>query len=942
VINAQSVINKTESVFDFIVDHHTDLLAITETWLSTDTEPFVHANILPQGYKMITKNREGRGGGVGLIYRASLACLARPSDARASFEHLEVNCSLPRGQVLLVTLYRPPPSPANRLTFAQFKEEFADYITDIICDSRNLLLVGDFNVHWNNENDPNARWLRDLAAAHGLEQHLHSPTHASGNTIDLVFTRTSDDILQESDVGTLISDHMAIHLVLKQRKPPPVRKTISFRKVKTIDQERVKAELATTQLAAPDAVPPERVREILHTTLAQLLDKHAPERSATITIRPTAAWMNQTITEGKRKRRQLERQWRRTGSIVHRAAFTEQRNLVSNLLRVAKEQHYHKEILDCSGNQKKLFGIIENLLQPNSRDDQSPAAASPDEFNAFFMEKVDVIHQSLTSRPPQTEPPDNQTTTPHSLTAFTDITSDDVIRAIMKSPTKSSEHDPWPTWMLKHHVNSLAPAIAIIFNHSLHNAIFPHEWKLAIVRPYLKKPTLDPAVLKNYRPVSNLSFLSKVLERLVCEQLHAYLQEHNMLPHYQSAYRKHHSVETALLRVQNDILESLDRQHGVVLILLDLSAAFDTVSHHLLIERLRHQFGFRDTALQWLQSYLAERRQAVRIGDNVSGVVNVKHGVPQGSVLGPVLFTIYTSPLASIIARHALNAHMYADDTQLYLSFKPGSPSSFDEAADRIKECVSDITVWMAANTLKLNQDKTEVMYITSPRARHHLANVTFSIDSHEITPCDKVRNLGCIMNSSSTMREHINAVCKSAFFHLRNIARIRQMLTDEAAATLVHAFITSRLDSCNVLLVGSPKTLLDKLQRVQNAAARVLCRKTKRDSISALLKELHWLPIPQRCNYKLLTITHKCIHGNAPAYLNELVSPYHPTRRLRSSDQYLLTEKRSHTKSFGDHAFSVAAPRTWNALPQHLRATTDYNTFKRDLKTHLFKTAFS
>jgi hypothetical protein len=187
-----------------------------------------------------------------------------------------------------------------------------------------------------------------------------------------------------------------------------------------------------------------------------------------------------------------------------------------------------------------------------------------------------------------------------------------------------------------------------------------------------QKTALDPTVLKNFRPVSNLSFLSKVLERLVCEQLNAYLHQYDMLPHYQSAYRKHHSVETALLKVQNDVLMSLDNQHGVVLVLLDLSAAFDTVSHHLLIERLQHQFGIQQAALQWLRSYLEGRKQAVRLSERLSAPIDVKHGVPQGSVLGPILFTLYTSPLASIIARHALNAHMYADDTQLYVPLIQG------------------------------------------------------------------------------------------------------------------------------------------------------------------------------------------------------------------------------------------------------------------------------
>ena len=185
------------------------------------------------------------------------------------------------------------------------------------------------------------------------------------------------------------------------------------------------------------------------------------------------------------------------------------------------------------------------------------------------------------------------------------------------------------------------------------------------------------------------------------------------------------------------------------------------------------------------------------------------------------------------------------------------------------------------------------------------------------------------MMNSLCTMNDNVNAICRSAFYHLKNIAAIRPMLTEEAAAKLIHAFVTSRLDSFNSLLTGSSEQVIHKLQRVQNAAARLLKCKSKCDSISAMLKELHWLPVRQRCTFKLLTLIHKCVHGRGPGNLTDIISLHQPSRSLRSANQKLLFQPCAKMKTYGDRAFSVAGPQHWNSLPPELCAIENYDTFK-------------
>jgi hypothetical protein len=491
--------------------------------------------------------------------------------------------------------------------------------------------------------------------------------------------------------------------------------------------------------------------------------------------------------------------------------------------------------------------------------------------------------------------------------------------------------------MVKTHLETLLPLLTAIVNQSLDVGVFPSEWKQSLVTPLLKKPSLDPLVLSNYRPVSNLTFVSKVVERVVSKQLMIHLHHHDLYPKFQSAYRQNHSVETALLRVHNDILQALDKQQGVILVLLDLSAAFDTISHDILLLRLQKRFGFSGKVLQWITSYLENRSQSVVFNANTSTSLAVPFGVPQGSVLGPIFFSLYTSPICDIVERHGLHFHLYADDTQIYLSFSFKTSPSINEAMTSAELCVAEVDKWMVANKLKLNGDKTELIVLRSPRLRSKTEIPPIQINGCSILPSHVVRNLGSWFDEATTMNEQVKAICKTCYYHLHNIAAMRDMLTRKATEKLMHAFITSRLDNCNSLLINVPSSAIQKLQRVQNTAARIVMRRNKRDSISDILKQLHWLPVKQRIIFKTMCLTHQCVYGSAPEYLKDLVRPYVPSRQLRSVGQQLLFQPSANTKLFGDRCFTVAAPNLWNGLPQDLRLCDNYDVFKKRLKTHLF-----
>uniref|UniRef100_A0A8C6MFG0 Reverse transcriptase domain-containing protein n=1 Tax=Nothobranchius furzeri TaxID=105023 RepID=A0A8C6MFG0_NOTFU len=441
----------------------------------------------------------------------------------------------------------------------------------------------------------------------------------------------------------------------------------------------------------------------------------------------------------------------------------------------------------------------------------------------------------------------------------------------------------------------------------------------------------------NYSSLSNLPFLSKVLEKIVAIQVCEHLNTNDLFEEFQSGFREYHSTETALVRVTNDILMASDKNLVSVLVLLDLSAAFDTVDHNVLLERLEHVVGIKGTALGWFKSYLSDRFHFVNVHDKSSSYSRVTCGVPQGSVLGPILFTIYMLPIGKIIRQHGINFHCYADDTQLYLSINPDEPNRLG----RLQACLEDIKNWMTLNFLLLNQDKTEVLIFGPEIQKRKLLSQSPDLNGITLISENKARNLGVIFDQDMSFKSQVKQVCRISFFHLRNIAKIRSILSRSDAEKLVHAFITSRLYYCNSLLSGSPQNVVKSLQLVQNAAARVLMRIKKRDHISPVLASLHWLPVKFRIDFKILLLTYKALNNQAPSYIIDLIVSYVPNRALHSQATGLLVVPRISKNRMGGRSFSYQAPLLWKQLPALAHEADTLSTFKIRLKTFLFDRAY-
>uniref|UniRef100_A0A672G1H3 Reverse transcriptase domain-containing protein n=1 Tax=Salarias fasciatus TaxID=181472 RepID=A0A672G1H3_SALFA len=924
LLNACSIGNKSFSLNDLISRENMDIMCITETWQKE--EEFIHLNELcPTGFAVHGKPRPHRGGGgLAFVHKEDYICKVIPSQDYSSFESQMVKVGTLH-PLYCVVVYRPPGSAAA------FLKDFSDFLSSII-KLEPVLILGDFNLHVDSTSSPYAMEFLSLTEAFNLVQHVSLPTHRKGHILDLVFA-LGLDISNVSVIDVHMSDHCLVSCDLHFSLEPKLLKVRSQRRIITANT----AERFSVLFDPPPFTNGSSVDDLIQCFddhCVMVLDQVAPVKVNLSTQKKACPWINEHILSFKRLCRKTERLWKSTNLEVHRLHLRDLISSYNKMVENARSNYIRQLVAANKKNPKVLFDTINSFICPAAPVTPVFIEADSHAFLNFFADKIKKLKDNMP--PPQCGASAAAEPISSLWSTFEPVTLADVLALVNKTKLSSCSSDVIPCRLFPEVLEAVGPSVTEMINLSLSSGVFPNAFKHAIVEPLLKKGGLDPADRNSYRPISKLPFLSKILEKVVCNQLSSYLDQYNLFDKFQSGFRKHHSTETALLKVSSDIMMSADSGSCTVLVLLDLSSAFDTVDHQVLLCRLRDHVGLSGSVLQWFTSYLSGRSFCVSINQVKSESMNLASGVPQGSVLGPILFLLYLLPLGNIIQRFKdVSYHLYADDIQLYCSFKPDGIQKLDS----FFHCLAEIKQWLSKNSLQLNADKTETLIfapdVSIPGIKQYLGDLGQSAKS-------SLRNLGVFFDKDMSLAEHCKQLTRNCFFQLRKISKLRKMVSFNDLELIIHAFVSSRLDYCNSLFSCLNKKELSRLQLVQNSAARILTRTNRWTRISPILKELHWLPVSYRVNFKILVLTFRALHDQAPSYIRDLLQPYSPVRALRSADQNLLKVPRTRFKTRGARSFQAVAPRLWNDLPLSLRSVVTVDTFKSQLKTFLFSQAFA
>ena len=871
MLNAHSVVRKGPLIQEMITSHSLDALAICESWICADDPDAIKLDSAPSGFSVMHVPRpsvthRNRGGGLCFIHRNELTVRQHPlqrSLTQSTFECQLLSISSPSldrpadKPIVLANIYRPPSSTIP----PDFYDEISDLLLKVgdIIDADRFVMCGDFNCSGSNSTVDAE--LIALFEFHGLQQHVTTPTHhtaGTNNILDLVVGPTGSDRIASVRVHPShdVSDHDLVKWSInKHPLPPRLTQTYSFRNIKSIDLVRFQEDLTMSRLFSAPEETASKFAEQIDTVTSEILDAHCPLQTRTKLASSSShqdnRWLSPDAISANRERRRLERLWKSRGREDDRAEYRKACRRANKEIIASRRQHYTGKIQAAGSSPRRRWSAIRELLHSTQPVNVLPGGKRLCEtFASFFDQKINSIKAAIASKLAGNNSDALRADGAFNGEPLRDLqppTVEEVRKLISAMPSKSSPIDSIPTSILKSCSDVFSLLITRLATLSFHEGSFPDSYKTASVTPLLKKKDSDRDDPANFRPISNLHTISKLLERLVLSRIMPHVENSPNFNRFQSAYRRGYSTESAILRMLNDVYCAADRKRRSMIVLLDLSAAFDTIDIDTLLRRLEHTFGITGSALLWMKTYLEDRTQFVRIGDDRSGSVHCRFGVPQGSVLGPALFSTYVAPIAGVISSFGVHHTQYADDTQLYIELRDNAVTSLDN-------CFRAVHQWFIENGLALNPGKSEVIVTgTGARIRQEGRIEEMTLGDTPISVSNTVKSLGVTIDETLSFNNHVDNVCKASFFHIKALRHIRRCIDEDTARTVAGSIVGSRIDYCNSILHGTSASNLNKIQRVINTLARVVTGTGRREHITPVLKRLHWLPVRSR-----ITIQHQ------------------------------------------------------------------------------------
>lgn len=945
-LNVCSLRNKVHEVQRLASQYSIHIFTVSETHL----EPaFSNAEVSIEGYNLFRKDRNKYGGGVAIYIQShipaeSVDCLS----IDGSIEAVWVLVHLPHTKPILIgCCYRPPNSDMNYLSAVC---SMVDKASD---GSREVYVFGDMNINWFSDKCNMKSKLLSMAQACNMTQMVSHPTRiftnkhgsTSSTCLDLIFTNFPERCSKAFSVEVGFTDHNLVVLSRTTKIPKGGNQIINKRSYKHLKKEVFVGEVQQVNWSIVcKEKNPEIALNVFMKLLMEIVNKHAPFRKFTVKSK-SAPWLDKEILDLMTLRDNAKKTAHKSGLRSDRQIYCQLRNKVTWLNTKKKKDYYKHRINEAKNDGKKLWSTLNEIMGRKSNtpisfiQSEGKYITKPDDianhFNDFFKNKVDKLRegqQSSDGSLSRTLIKKEIMKDKSCLFQFNQVERETVVKLIMsQADSTSSGIDNLDSRILKLVVNSVATPICHIFNQCLQSGVHPTLWKEAKIIP-LPKDKNKSFTGPNSRPISILPLLSKILEKIVFKQVMDYFATNNLLSPFQHAYREGHSTSTALLQMNDDWLSFMDNKHLVGAVMLDFSAAFDVIDYTLLIDKLQC-YGFTSNALTWFTNYLSGRQQRVFFNGSYSKCNPINCGVPQGSCLGPLLYSIFTNDLP--LGVRNVHTLMYADDTTLY------SASTSEQAVtDTLNMALADIYKWIESNKLVLNISKTKAIVLGS---RHMLCKnpqLKLSIGSTDIEQVNTIKLLGVTIESSLSWSKHINNIVVKMGRGIGMTRKCSAFITPSIMKSVIHSLVLSHLEYCPVIWSSATKSDLKKLQTAQNKAARLALGCSYRTSISYMHERLAWLMVEKKMAVSLLMLMRNIISTGKPCSLAEqlkMTSEHgYNTRGAASGNIKIKTRPKSNCLK---HTGIYRSITLWNTLPNAISSTIhNKTTFKKNIKRYLAK----
>ena len=824
-----------------------DILSFSETWLNDTVSD---DEIVIPGYNCVRRDRQEKSGeGVAIFCRDSINFTVR-KDLNNANEAVWTQVNRKNCNPLVVgCIYRPPDQATNN-----FVDNFSESLSKI--DSNfDKVVLGDFNIDFSvgrrNANSSQKRMLKGITELHDLKQVIESPTRVtehSDSLIDLCFTNAHQKITESDVVDPGLSDHSLVYCVMKSGRHRAPPKTIQFRSFKNYNRDSFVSDLRQVpwHVALNNHEDIDDCTDTWSKLFLEVAETHAPTRTSRVRGF-SIPWLNSHITDLMNKRDYHLKKAKGDKCNTHWCLYRDLRNKVTHSIKRAKSDYYTNLISNSKSNAKDFWRAFKQTLPSSKSSSRSritslladgalltSAQSIASAFNSFFVNVGKSLAEKIVP-----EPYTAKAMVCHSTFSLQPISEDFVSSSISSLKTNEAVGlDKISARLLKDAVDVITPSLTALFNLSFQTRTVPSIWKTVKVIPLLKKG--DKQNGSNYRPISILPTISKILEKAVHTQFYAYLTENNLISPNQFGFRLKSSPITAASQLSDKILHSMDNGCLTGAVFLDLAKAFDTVNHTILLQKLSN-YGVDDTAKAWFTSFLTNRKQVTSCNDVCSEVAAVSIGVAQGSILGPLLFIIYMNDLPDVL--QFCHITLYADDTVLYLASK-----STADLQSKINADLRRICKWLQANQLTLNVKKSKFLLIGSSSRLSKVSSILISADDIPLDNVDSYTYLGIVINNQFSWTDHIDCIRGKISKKLGLLRRIKSSLPLNARIMFFNSFILPLFDYGDIIWGNRGNaSLMSELQVLQNKAARLILDFPAHSSATEALTILGWKPLLRR-----------------------------------------------------------------------------------------------